>query len=199
MTEDLVQRELIKLEQLVNQHWPEPPWTDPGLLDYRTWVLALKSLVRHGALDVTQAIIADTRDVDLHELVYIAHHGKWVTCASPEGRGTFVGPYAVAGQCHALAVVHYLAAPARWQIWSGFADGHHFHSWLVHESGETLLEPTPILRDRYFGAPVPDITACLEAEIETITRLHHEQSIDPKVYRRAMLALTEHLKSHHPS
>lgn len=196
MTDNVFTRlELMEFEQLVRCYWPRPQGDSLESIDHDHWTRSVVALIKAGALDVTQVIVGDTRGVHLAELKHIAECGRPVQLI-PGGQGLFKGPHAVQGECHALAVLHYLLAPTKWQLWSGFSDGHHFHSWLVRLDGTALLEPTPILRERYYGAPVPDPVTCVRNEQENLAQLHQDGLIADGVYRHYEHALEQYLKIH---
>lgn len=196
MTDNVfTKQELIKFEQLVRCHWPRPQGDGLEAIDHDRWTTSVSTLIEAGALDVTQAVISDTRGVHLAELQHIAVCGRPVALI-PGGRGIFIGAHAIARECHAAAVLHYLVKPEKWQIWSGFTDGHHFHSWLVRLDGTALLEPTLIIRERYYGAPVADPVACVRGEQENLAQLHEDGLIPMVFYRRFEQALEQYLKVH---
>ena len=196
MTDNVFTRlELMKFEQLVRCYWPRPQGDSLESIDHDHWTRAVAALIRAEALDVTQVIVGDTRGVHLAELNHIAECGRPVQLV-PGGKGFFKGPYAIAQEYHAAAVLHYVIDPKKWQLWSGFSGGHHFHSWLVRLDGTALLEPTPILRERYFGAPVADPVACVRNEQENLAQLYQDGLIADTVYRQFEQAIEQYLKTH---
>ena len=80
---------------------------------------------------------------------------------------------AVSQQCHAAAAHAWLTNPG-WTLVLGFACMEsmcglewHFHSFCLDENG-TVVEPTPLTRDQYWGVPLDRDTAAEVAEEETV-------------------------------
>lgn len=73
------------------------------------------------------------------------------------------------GECHAVSAMYMLLYPSRFELWSGVTDAIHAHSWVMYKGdSSTIIEPTPIIRERYFGVKVKDIDAFIEAELPRI-------------------------------
>ena len=108
---------------------------------------------------------------DLYHLGYetildLAENGK-----SLEGdvqRGHIV----LDGECHAVSAMYMLLSPSQFELWSGITDKTHAHSWVVFRGAKrTIIEPTPIIRGRYFGVEVKDVDAFIEAELPRIRNI----------------------------
>ena len=76
------------------------------------------------------------------------------------------------GECHAVSAMYMLLCPSHFELWSGITDATHAHSWVMFKGDKTIIiEPTPIIRDRYFGVEVKDVDAFIEAELPRIRNI----------------------------
>lgn len=76
------------------------------------------------------------------------------------------------GECHAVSAMYMVLCPSQFELWSGITDKTHAHSWVVFRGVKTIIiEPTPIIRGRYFGVEVKDVDAFIEAELPRIRNI----------------------------
>lgn len=96
-------------------------------------------------------------DIDDQQLKELAMNGRMVPKEHPV-KENLAG---VMGQCHALASYLWLCNPS-WKLYLGFGyqdeevpcnSSWYLHSFLVDTEG-VIVEPTPLERDGYWGAPL---------------------------------------------
>lgn len=126
----------------------------------------IKQLCYRDILDwPTQGLMLTWFDIEIEDLQAVLHRGQSVSTIQQWE----VLDLAVTSQCHAMAAFHWVMNP-RWTIYTGFSDKTHFHSWLIDDR-QRLCEPTPILRDTYYGYPHHQPLEFVEHEYKNIQRL----------------------------
>ena len=54
---------------------------------------------------------------------------------------------------------------------TGIADGWYHHSWLYNKERNLIVEPTPMVRDSYYGYEVQDLKLFTAIEHEDVLQL----------------------------
>jgi len=75
-------------------------------------------------------------------------------------------PKVVANQCHVVSSFYWVIFKSNLsynprpesepEIYTGLSDNRHLHSWLYFKQNKICLEPTPLIRDAYYGTNVVD-------------------------------------------
>lgn len=127
---------------------------------------AIKKLAKRGVLDFpTQGMLAEWYNVHLSDFESLIHHGRWMSI-----KYTWeTMPETVHQQCHAVSAYYWSLNPET-TLYTGFSDHLHAHSWIL-KPNKVLLEPTPILRDVYFGYIHPEPEEFVKDEVDNILRL----------------------------
>lgn len=160
-------------EQLVFKHYRDLldrkilPDNDEGL--FKMHLVSI--LAVNNTLDwATEANVQDWLSVSLSSLAAVYQNGQ--VFSNKTSLAIVQKP--VEQGCHASAAYHWTLHPD-WEIYHGFSDRTHLHSWLYDPDHDTIYEPTPITRSHYFGFKVEDPEAFVESQLEQILYL---RSID---------------------
>lgn len=138
----------------------------------------IKRLVVREILDeVTEGTLEDWLDTRLIDLHSVDRYGELL--GKKLKRGYVDHP--VYQQCHAITAMTWVLDPSL-EIYSGYADKSHFHSWLVDGKEKTILEPTPISRDSYYGYKVKNPVEFALTEFDNICKLGEKKLIPRHVY-----------------
>ena len=111
---------------------------------------------------LTNATVHDLLDIDLFDLNAVAEHGKMLTPRKVE-----IIDYAVEASCHAVAAFFWVLNQ-HLELYNGFSDATHYHSWLYYPRTKVVFEPTPILRDTYYGYHVDDPEEFIAIELNNV-------------------------------
>lgn len=127
---------------------------------------AIKELVKREVLQVpTQAMMSEWYDVPHRDYQRLIDHGKWMSIKYTWETMACT----VEQECHAVSAYYWSLHPET-TLYTGFSDYLHAHSWIL-KPNKTLLEPTPILRDVYFGFAHPEPEEFVKDEVQNILRL----------------------------
>ena len=145
----------------------------------------IQRLVKKKILDYpTSGNLADWLDIQLNDLHFTEHYGEKI---GTKYKRLYVET-PVAQQCHAISALYWILNP-NLELYTGFADKTHFHSWLIDGKEKTLLEPTPVERGSYFGYKSRDPIDFALREVNNICRLAEKRLIPKAVYEKYQLNL----------
>jgi hypothetical protein len=167
--------------------------------EYQDYVTAICALIHAGALEYVPPADYYTRDVGDREhwdsypmaeiyssllffkedLNKVVTHGEKLPCDD-----AMVVPYAIGQECHAVSAFHWALNKDRLNLFAGITDGCHSHSWTVCKLTGKIEEPTPIIRDSYFGAPVEDPETFLQTEMKNVLRLADAEKIPKEEFKK---------------
>ena len=87
----------------------------------------------------------------------------------------------IEGQCHASSALNWVLNQ-NLEIYSGFTDKLHYHSWLYDPVTKIIYEPTPYLRSRYFGFRHSKSLDFVVDELNSIYCLYKDNKIDERSF-----------------
>lgn len=135
---------------------------------------AITHLSEEGHLDwATNANIQDWLIIPLEELIALIRDARYFPVNDNK---CITVPSPVAQECHAVTAYTWMCNPSL-DIYTGISDKTHAHSWLIDPRTNTLHEPTPIIRDCYYGFKVTDPYQFVFEEYENVTRLRQAEHI----------------------
>ena len=132
----------------------------------------------------TQATCVGLLRLDLSVLQSLVDHGEHLD----DSKKTFA-PYTAEMQCHTSSALNWLLNPSL-HLYTGLSCGEFHHSWLVDPKTEALVEPTPMIRDRYFGYRVVNPIDFVKEHVGFFPKLKG-RNITQKVKLRALTIFQE--------
>lgn len=84
------------------------------------------------------------------------------------------------------------------KLYAGFVESRYFHMWLFDEEQNSIVEPTPLARNYYYGIEIRDIAALVEydlcevvraAKIDMVTAKGEDRVFYRRIRRLANIAL----------
>lgn len=146
--------------------------------DYQRYIKAVAQLICDDRLEIhlghPPSTPSDNPEIGYYlspEIRYLIYMENILTEVAYKGiefnaNNAVPSPYGIRGECHAMTAFHWVLNQDC-TICSGISDKINAHSWLISPA-ETIIEPTPIPRETYYGIIIKDPVAFVREEFDRI-------------------------------